>query len=70
MRPLPVRPTNGVSTMMKPHGSEQLDPRFVYNATRHAALQKEADGLPSLLLNSAAAANAVMLGAGRCRYRT
>ncbi|MBK7730694.1 MAG: sulfate adenylyltransferase [Gammaproteobacteria bacterium] len=50
--------------MMKPHGSEQLDPRFVYDATRHAALQKEADGLPSLLLNSAAAANAVMLGAG------
>ena len=50
--------------MMKPHGSEQLDPRFVYDATRHAALQKEAEGLPSLLLNSAAAANAVMLGAG------
>ncbi len=50
--------------MMKPHGSDQLDPRFVYDATRHAALQKEAEGLPSLLLNSAAAANAVMLGAG------
>ena len=50
--------------MMKPHGSAQLDPRFVYDAARHAALQKEAAGLPSLLLNSAAAANAVMLGAG------
>ena len=32
--------------------------------TRHAALTKEAAGLPSLLVNSAAAANAVMLGAG------
>ncbi|MFM7272284.1 MAG: sulfate adenylyltransferase, partial [Gammaproteobacteria bacterium] len=50
--------------MIKPHGSEQLDPRFVYDAARNEALQKEAEGLPSLLLNSAAAANAVMLGAG------
>ena len=50
--------------MMKPHGSVQLDPRFVYDSAHHAALEKEAEGLPSLLLNSAAAANAVMLGAG------
>ena len=50
--------------MIKPHGSEQLQPRFVYDAARNEALQKEAEGLPSLLLNSAAAANAVMLGAG------
>jgi sulfate adenylyltransferase len=50
--------------MIKPHGSEQLQPRFVYDTARNEALQKEAEGLPSLLLNSAAAANAVMLGAG------
>jgi sulfate adenylyltransferase len=50
--------------MMKPHGSDQLDPRFVYDTERHHALLKEAESLPSLLLNSAAAANAVMLGAG------
>jgi len=50
--------------MIKPHGSAQLQPRFVYDAARNEALQKEAEGLPSLLLNSAAAANAVMLGAG------
>jgi sulfate adenylyltransferase len=50
--------------MLKPHGSEKLDPRFVYDTARHAALQKEAASLPSLLVNSAAAANAVMLGAG------
>ncbi|HEY0916311.1 MAG TPA: sulfate adenylyltransferase [Solimonas sp.] len=50
--------------MIKPHGSDTLNPRYVADDTRRAALQKEAEGLPSLLLNSAAAANAVMLGAG------
>lgn len=50
--------------MIKPHGSDTLDPRFVADAARRAALLKEAESLPSLLLNSAAAANAVMLGAG------
>jgi sulfate adenylyltransferase len=50
--------------MIKPHGSDALNPLFVYDTAQHAALQKEAEGLPSLLLNSAAAANAVMLGAG------
>lgn len=50
--------------MIKPHGSEQLQPLFVYDTERHEALAKEAESLPSLLLNSAAAANAVMLGAG------
>lgn len=50
--------------MIKPHGAESLNPLFVYDTERHRALQKEAEGLPSLLLNSAAAANAVMLGAG------
>ncbi len=50
--------------MIKPHGSEQLNPRFVYDSQRHDALRQEAESLPSLLLSSAAAANAVMLGAG------
>lgn len=50
--------------MIKPHGSDTLQPRFVYDTAKHAALSKEAESLPSLLLNSAAAANAVMLGAG------
>lgn len=50
--------------MIKPHGSETLQPRFVYDTQRHHALAREAEQLPSLLLNSAAAANAVMLGAG------
>lgn len=50
--------------MIKPHGSDSLKPLFVYDVKRHHELQKEAETLPTLLLNSAAAANAVMLGAG------
>lgn len=50
--------------MIKPHGSDALNPRYVADAARRQALQQEAQTLPSLLLNSAAAANAVMLGAG------
>jgi sulfate adenylyltransferase len=50
--------------MIKPHGSDELNPLFVYNTEQRHALIAEAEGLPSLLLNSAAAANAVMLGGG------
>lgn len=50
--------------MIKPHGSDQLNPLYVADAMQRAALAAEAEKLPSLLLNSAAAANAVMLGAG------
>jgi sulfate adenylyltransferase len=50
--------------MIKPHGSDELNPLFVYDSTRRNALLAEAEKLPSLLLNSAAAANAVMLGGG------
>jgi len=50
--------------MIKPHGSDELNPLFVYNTERRHALVEEAETLPSLLLNSAAAANAVMLGGG------
>lgn len=50
--------------MIQPHGSTALNPRFVHDPARRAALAQEAQTLPSLLLNSAAAANAVMLGAG------
>ena len=50
--------------MIKPHGSEELNPLFVYNAEDRHALVAEAETLPSILLNSAAAANAVMMGGG------
>ncbi len=50
--------------MIKPHGSDELNPLFVYDTEEHHKLAHEAESLPSLMLNSAAAANAVMLGAG------
>lgn len=50
--------------MIAPHGSATLQPRFIQDEAQRAALTAEAENLPSLLLNSAAAANAVMLGAG------
>lgn len=50
--------------MIKPHGSDELNPLFVDNSEQRHALKAEAENLPSILLNSAAAANAVMLGGG------
>ncbi len=50
--------------MIKPHGSDQLNPLFVYDSEKRHALVAEAESLPSMLLNSAAAANAVMMGGG------
>jgi sulfate adenylyltransferase len=50
--------------MIRPFGSDTLNPLYVDDDAERKALEHEAEGLPSLLLNSAAAANAVMLGAG------
>jgi sulfate adenylyltransferase len=50
--------------MIKPHGSDELNPLFVYDTEKRHALIAEAESLPSMLLNSAAAANAVMMGGG------
>ncbi len=50
--------------MINPYGSDQLNPLFIDDAKQHQQLSEEAESLPSLLVNSAAAANAVMLGAG------
>lgn len=50
--------------MIKPHGSEQLNPLYVADAERRAALCREAESLPAVTVSSATAANAVMLGAG------
>jgi sulfate adenylyltransferase len=50
--------------MIKPIGSEELQPRFVYDAERHHQLAHEAESLPSVTISSQAAGNAVMLGAG------
>ena len=50
--------------MINPHGSAELSPLFVYDSNHNEALLKKAEGLPSLVVSSATAANAVMLGAG------
>ena len=50
--------------MIKPHGSDALNPLFVYDTEKHHALTHEAEGLPSVVVSSAAAANAVMMGGG------
>ena len=50
--------------MIAPYGSQALNPLYVADEGERRALQAEAETLPSLLISSAAAANAVMLGAG------
>jgi|TARA_B110000977_G_scaffold71173_1_gene96560 sulfate adenylyltransferase len=50
--------------LIKPHGSDTLNSLLVTDADQLQQLRNEAESLPSLLLNSAAAANAVMMGAG------
>ncbi len=50
--------------MIKPHGASTLTPLFIADDERRTALVKEADSLPSMLMSSGAAANAVMMGAG------
>ncbi len=50
--------------MIKPHGADALNPLLVTDSDQHASLLAEAATLPSLLLTSAAAADAVMLGGG------
>ena len=50
--------------MIKPHGSDTLNPLYVADDAKRAQLEKEAAGLPKLLVCSQAAANAVMMGSG------
>jgi sulfate adenylyltransferase len=50
--------------LIKPHGSDELKPLFVYDTAENEALQHEAKSLASIVVSSATAANAVMMGAG------
>ncbi len=50
--------------MIKPHGSDELNPLLVTDAAENQKLQDEAKTLKSLTISSAAAGNAVMLGGG------
>ncbi|RMG33035.1 MAG: sulfate adenylyltransferase [Gammaproteobacteria bacterium] len=50
--------------MINPVGSDELKPLFVYDVNEHEQLMHEAESLPSIVVSSQAAANAVMLGGG------
>jgi sulfate adenylyltransferase len=50
--------------MIKPHGSDELNPLYVHDDDKRNELLKEAETLASIVVSSAAAGNAVMLGSG------
>lgn len=50
--------------MIKPHGADALNPRIVTDSVALETLSTEANTLPQVLVSSATAANAVMLGGG------
>jgi sulfate adenylyltransferase len=50
--------------MINPIGSDELKPLFVYDSDEHDRLTHEAESLPSIVISSGAAGNAVMMGAG------
>jgi sulfate adenylyltransferase len=50
--------------MIKPVGSDELKPLFVYDPDKHHELMHEARSLPSVVVSSQAAGNAVMMGGG------
>ena len=50
--------------MIKPVGSDELKPLFVYDPEMHHQLLHEAESLPSVVISSQSAGNAVMMGGG------
>jgi sulfate adenylyltransferase len=50
--------------MIRPIGSDELHPLYVYDPIEHEKLSHEAESLPSVVISSQAAGNAVMLGGG------
>jgi len=50
--------------MIKPVGSDELQPLFVYDPDQNHELMREARELPSVMISSQAAGNAVMMGSG------
>lgn len=53
-----------MTTLIKPHGADTLQPLFVTDHAKRAALEEESKNIPNCLISSAAAGNAVMLAAG------
>ena len=50
--------------MIKPIGSDELHPRYIYDEVEHEKITHEAESLASVVISSQAAGNAVMMGAG------
>ena len=55
---------SSAKNMIDPYSSEILKPLYVKDEARRKVLLKEAEKMPSIVVSSAAAANAVMLGGG------
>lgn len=53
-----------MAKLIAPHGADALKPLYIEDDADRAILAKEAAGLKSILVSSATAANAVMLGGG------
>ena len=53
-----------MKNLIAPHGSDSLNPLFIEDSSQRDDLLNSSKDIPQLLLNSAAAANVVMLGAG------
>jgi sulfate adenylyltransferase len=53
-----------MKNLIAPHGSDSLNPLFIEDSSQRDDLLNRSKDMPQLLLNSAAAANVVMLGAG------
>lgn len=53
-----------MTNLISPHGARELKPLYVADPDHNASLVAQAESLPSLNISSAAASNAVMLGAG------
>ena len=53
-----------MKNLIAPHGSSTLNPLFIEDSIQRESLISSSNDMKKLLLNSAAAANVVMLGAG------
>jgi sulfate adenylyltransferase len=53
-----------MKNLIVPHGSDTLKPLYIEDSSERSSIIEASKNMPKLLLNSAAAANAVMLGAG------
>lgn len=53
-----------MNTLISPHGADALKPLFVSNDSEREQLENESRTLPSIIVSSATAGNAVMLAAG------